>query len=197
MYDYTSIKVRGLIEDTFNLPLLQRIRRSLCLPIHLTQVQRLRSEISCWMVFIRKCSFVVSLIFCFLSFYDLVVMAITKMIMSVAQSLRNFLMTVIAQVCVESTVQSVVSLFLENSKRPRWLWPISHARAIVLCFWGLQKLLKEDNCPCEGYCLVDNPQGLRVQSTIDNLLLLLYTQLHTSLKVKQNHRFVVPRLNET
>ena len=81
----------------------------------------------------RNCSFVVSLIFCFLSFYDLVDMAITKMIMSVAQSLRNFLMTVKAQVCVESTVQSVVSIFFENSKK---------TKMTMIHF------------ACEGYCLV-------------------------------------------
>ena len=46
MYDYLPI-VLGLIEGTFNLPLEQRIRKSLCLLLHLTQVQRLRSEISC------------------------------------------------------------------------------------------------------------------------------------------------------
>ena len=68
------------------------------------------------------------------------------------------------------SAHTIDSFVLKIQKRPRWLWPISHARATVLCFWGLQKLwrgqlpmwgvlscaslLKKDqDDPCEGYCL--------------------------------------------
>ena len=104
------------------------------------------------MVFIRKCSFVVSLIFCFLSFYDLVIMAITKMIMSVAQSLRNFLMTVIgtglcrkycSQFCFEiskKTKMTITNFAFEGyclvllRVTEAFKRTIAHVRGIVLCF---------------------------------------------------------------